>query len=135
MREECIVALTHYQKQIILWTKNRFQDYPDMTLEKLVAKTYDLQLENVTERNIYNILLDIYESLVQEGLLNFSLERFLLDAFKQNRYSNEAGQDGLIIRRKDLIRLLIAELQGLKVWDDLMKVKLIELGEVDVSLL
>lgn len=129
------MALTHYQKQIILWTKNRFQDYPDMTLEKLVAKTYDLQLENVTERNIYNILLDIYESLVQEGLLNFSLERFLLDAFKQNRYSNEAGQDGLIIRRKDLIRLLIAELQGLKVWDDLMKVKLIELGEVDVSLL
>lgn len=129
------MALTHYQKQIILWTKNRFQDYPDMTLEKLVAKTYDLQLEHVTERNIYNILLDIYEALVQEGLLNFSLERFLLDAFKQNRYSNEAGQDGLIIRRKDLIRLLIAELQGLKVWDDLMKVKLIELGEVDVSLL
>lgn len=129
------MALTHYQKQIILWTKDHFRDYPDMTLEKLVAKTYDLQLEQVTERNIYNILLDIYGALVKEGLLHFSLERFLLDAFKQNRYSNESGQDGQVIRRKDLIRLLIAELQGLKVWDDLMKVKLLDLGEADLSLI
>lgn len=129
------MALTHHQKQIILWTKDHFREHPEMTLEKLVAKTYDLQLEHVTERNIYSILLVIYEELVQEGLLHFSLETFLLDAFKQNRYSNESGQDGQVIRRKDLIQLLIAELQGLKVWDDLMKVKFIDLGEADLTLL
>lgn len=107
------MPLSHYEKQVVLFIKGHFHKYPAITIEHIVAKHYDLYLEQVHEPNVYRMLLSLYEKLVAEGHIRFNLSDFLTDSFKQNRYSDG---DGLTIRRTDIMRNIRAELHDIQVY-------------------
>lgn len=119
------MELHNTEKQLILYTKNHFGriDYEE-DLKYFAARLYGLGPEQVGTYLIRSMVIELYQKLIGGGYLSFQLKTFMNDLFK--RSWREKGRHE--IDHSLLLRELLGDIQG-------MKVKDIELGEADKSIL
>ena len=117
--------LHNTEKQLILYAKNHFGriDYGE-DLKYFAARLYGLDPEQVEIYMIRNMVIELYQKLISGGYLSFQLKAFMNGLFK--RSWREKGRHE--IDHSLLLRELLGDIQG-------MKVKDIELGETDKSIL
>jgi hypothetical protein len=118
------------EKQLILYTKGHFGkiDY-EHDLKYFAADLYGLFPEYVEWYSVFNMVVKLYQKLVDEGFIDFKLINFLSETFRRAyREDNTDKVDWMIV-----IRQMLAEIQGMAVCEG--ENVLIELGRADLSLI
>lgn len=121
------MELHYWEKQLILYTKGHFKriDYKK-DLKLFTAKLYGLGLEDVGMQNVLHMVLDVYETLCENGYINFKLKTFIATLLKKTAFKSESNK----IDAYDILHELLAEIQGIPVLSNGL-----DLGEADRELL
>ncbi|HDR7922271.1 hypothetical protein [Bacillus paranthracis] len=121
------MELHYWEKQLILYTKGHFKriDYKK-DIKLFTAKLYGLGLEDVGMQNVLHMVLDVYETLCENGYINFKLKTFIATLLKKSAFKGESNK----IDAYDILHELLAEIQGIPVLS-----KGLDLGEADRELL
>lgn len=125
------MELHEVEKQLILYTKGHFKqvNYQE-DLKYFAAKLYNLPPKHVELYSIVNMVIDLYQELIDNGYLKFNFKTFMNDIFKRAyREQNKREVNWNII-----IREMLAEIQGMQV-NNLTDKEDLELGEVNLSLI
>lgn len=82
--------LSHWEKQTILFLKGHFDKEQEnksqnLTIAHFVAEYYDLNLSQVNESNTFEMLVSIYQKLVEEKFMHFELKYFLVELFHKDK--------------------------------------------------
>lgn len=119
------MQLHEVEKQLIKYTKGHFKriDYYN-DLKYFASELYGIGEEHIDQYNILHMVIDLYESLVKNGYIDFRLKFFLSDVFK--RASREENKHE--VSWHNVIREMLAEIQGIPV-------KGLELGETNLSII
>jgi hypothetical protein len=115
------------EKQLILYTKGHFNriNY-EQDLKYFAAELYALSPERVELYSVSNMVMDVYQKLVDHGLIDFNLKNFLSDTFRRAfREEGKREVDWNIINRQ-----ILAQIQGMMVQGTGL-----ELGDADLSLM
>ncbi|MFE8094443.1 hypothetical protein [Bacillus toyonensis] len=121
------MELHYWEKQLILYTKGHFKriDYKK-DLKLFTAKLYGLGLEDVGMQNVLHMVLDVYETLCENGYINFKLKTFIATLLKKSAFKSESNK----IDAYDVLQELLAEIQGISVLRNGL-----DLGKADRELL
>lgn len=121
------MELHYWEKQLILYTKGHFKriDYKK-DLKLFTAKLYGLGLEDVGMQNVLHMVLDVYETLCENGYINFKLKTFIATLLKKSAFKSESNK----INTYDILHELLAEIQDIPVLSNGL-----DLGEADRELL
>ncbi|WP_257142918.1 MULTISPECIES: hypothetical protein [Bacillus cereus group] len=121
------MELHYWEKQLILYTKGHFKriDYKK-DLKLFTAKLYALGLEDVGSKNILHMVLDIYETLCENGYINFNFKTFIFNLLRESSFKSDSHS----IDDNDILHKLLAEIQNIPVLS-----KGLDLGEPDSELL
>lgn len=121
------MELHYWEKQLILYTKGHFKriDYKK-DLKLFTAKLYGLGLEDVGMQNVLHMVLDVYETLCENGYINFKLKTFIATLLKKSAFKSESNK----IDAYDILQELLAEIQGISVLRNGL-----DLGKADRELL
>lgn len=123
------MELHKIEKQLILYTKCHFKrvNY-EQDLKYFAAELYGLYPEQVELRSISHMVVELYQKLVDHGLITFNLRNFLSDTFRRAfREENKREVDWNILNRE-----MLSEIQGMQVQDTILEG---QLGNADLSLL
>ena len=125
------MKLYHYEKQLILYTKNHFKriDY-DRDLKYFAAEHYGLSLESTDDYNVLHMVIDLYQKLIDNDYKGFKIERFISDSFRRSRRERDSNE----VSYDDILRQMLSEIQCMQVRGYSDKEDL-ELGEADLSIL
>lgn len=118
------MEIHYWEKQLILYTKMHYShiDYENH-LKHFAAKLYGLDLKYTDPYNVFGMVVRLYQKLVDQGNIYFSLERFLTDTFR--RSNRERGKMNEM-NDMDIMRQMLAEIQNTRVRDTILN-----LGDVD----
>jgi hypothetical protein len=121
------MELHKIEKQLILYTKGHFKqiNYQE-DLKYFAAELYGLEPERVEWYSIINMVNDVYQTLIDKGLIDFNLKNFLSDTFRR-AYREESIMD---VTWKIVVREMLGEIQGMQVQGTGL-----ELGKADLSLI
>lgn len=124
--------LHHYEKQLIKYTKGHFErdlDYKN-DIKYFAARLYGLPIEHTPVYSVANMVIDIYQQLVDAGYLENNLKRMFDTLFKRARWDNNKDN----INYDDVIWYYLSCFQGLQIkgYDD--PSWNIDLGETDESI-
>ncbi|KXY51058.1 hypothetical protein AT268_31640 [Bacillus cereus] len=121
------MELHYWEKQLILYTKGHFKriDYKK-DIKLFTAKLYGLGLEDVGMQNVLHMVLDVYETLCENGCINFKLKTFIATLLKKSAFKGEPHK----IDEDDILHELLAEIQGISVLNTGL-----DLGEANRELL
>ncbi|MGH0533159.1 hypothetical protein ACQVP7_27065 [Bacillus paranthracis] len=121
------MELYYWEKQLILYTKGHFKriDYKN-DIKLFTAKLYGLGLEDVGIQNVLHMVLDVYNTLCENGFINFNLKTFIFSLLRESSFKSEPHK----IDEYDILHKLLAEIQGIPVLS-----KGLDLGEADNELL
>ncbi|WP_137743334.1 hypothetical protein [Robertmurraya siralis] len=124
------MELHYWEKQLILYTKNHFEriDY-DKDLKYFPAELYGLHPEQVELYNMLGMVVRLYQKLIDNGHIPFTLERFISENFRRAFRENNKHE----ISHKHILRQILAEISLIHVLDDKGK-RIFELGEIDEKL-
>jgi hypothetical protein len=124
--------LDYWEKQLIKYTKGHYKrtDY-NKDLKYFPYNFFWIPLEEVKIYHIMGMVVRLHEKLVSMGYLTFKMERFIDDIFKRSRFERD---DFKTVIREDIIRQLLAEIQGMQVKFNDEKHPDLDLGEVDDKL-
>jgi hypothetical protein len=121
------MELNYWEKQLILYVKGHFKrvDY-DKDLNHFPANLYGLELEQVEQYSVFGMVVGVYQSLVDDGRIKFTLETFISDVFKRSLFEREKKNQ---INYDDILRQMLGEIQSIKVLGENL-----ELGSPDTNL-
>jgi hypothetical protein len=122
------MELNYWEKQLILYVKGHFKrvDY-QRDLNHFPANLYGLELEQVEQYSVFSMVVGLYQTLVDDGHIKFTLEGFISDVFKRSLFEREKKNQ---ISYNDIIRQMLGEIQNIKVLGENL-----ELGSPDSKLL
>jgi hypothetical protein len=125
--------LHHVEKQLIKYTKGHFNrmEFNDLDdLKYFASKLYYIGLDQIDNRNVYHMVVNLYQELIDAGYITFKLENFLNTMFKRAWFDNDRKE----ISYNDVIKHILIEFQLLQIkgWDGHLPD--IELGENDETI-
>ncbi|PGT89810.1 hypothetical protein [Bacillus thuringiensis] len=115
------MELHYWEKQLILYTKGHFKrmDYRK-DLKLFTARLYGLGLEDVGTRITLHMVIDVYETLCENGYINCTIKTFISSLLRKSN----------TVDVYDILNTLLSEIQGIPVAS-----KGLDLGEADRELL
>lgn len=123
--------LSHIEKQLILYSKNHFRTFDyQHDLKYFAAELYGLGIDQVQQYSVVNMVIDLYQKLINLGYLEMNLKRFLNDIFRlvyRERNEQKASWDDVILH-------MLIEIQGMQV-RNIKGLEDLELGKPDLSIL
>ncbi len=109
------IGLYYWENQLILYTKGHYGHINyENDLRYFACKLYGLDLQHTDDYNVFGMVVRLYEKLVEIGLIRFSLEDFLTSAFRRSAIERSANDE---IKHMDIMRLMLAAIQNMKVLD------------------
>lgn len=121
------MELHYWEKQLILYTKGHYKriDYKK-DIKLFTAKLYALSLEDVGFKSVLHMVLDVYETLCDNGYISFNFKTFISTLLRESAFKSEDHK----IDEYDILHKLLAEIQNIPVLS-----KGLDLGEADAELL
>lgn len=107
------MELHYWEKQLILYTKGHYVKNIDYNkdLRHFTANIYGLYFDQVKDYMVQGMVVDLYEKLVNNGLITHSIETFIADIFKRSFYDRGSYE----VNRYDIIYYMLGEIQGISV--------------------
>jgi hypothetical protein len=107
------MELNYWEKQLILYVKGHFKrvDY-HRDLNHFPANLYGLELEQEEQYSVFGMVVGLYQTLVDDGHIKFTLEVFISDVFKRSLFEREKKNQ---VSYNDIIRQMLGEIQNIKV--------------------
>ncbi|PLR99585.1 hypothetical protein [Bacillus sp. T33-2] len=120
------MELHYWEKQLILYTKNHFPrtDY-EKDLKRFPAELYVLSIEHTDDYNVLGMVVRLYQKLVDNGHIRFTLEKFIDNIFRRASFERHKNEVAYV----DVLRQMLAEFQGLQVRDG--ESVILDLGKAD----
>lgn len=121
------MELHYWEKQLILYTKGHFErkNY-DKDLKYFVAELYGLYPEQVELYNILGMVVRLYQKLIDNRHIHFTLEKFIDENFRMAFRE----RDKFEINHHILLGQMLAEISMVAVLDN-DKNRVLELGNID----
>jgi hypothetical protein len=106
------MELNYWEKQLILYTKGHFgrTDY-NKDLKHFPSRLYGLSLEHTDDYNVLGMVTRLYQKLVDDNHIRFTLEKFIGDIFRRasiERHKNEVAYD-------DVLRQMLVEISMVQI--------------------
>lgn len=121
------MELHEVEKQVILYSKGHFKQINyQQDLKYFAAELYDLNPEQVELYSIVNMVTDIYQTLVGNGLIDFNFKNFLSWTFRRAYRETSKNEVSWNI----VLREMLAQIQGMQVLGTGL-----ELGKADLSII
>src|SRR5690606_28708744 len=126
---EIKMELHYWEKQLILYTKGHYNriDY-NKDLKQFPSAYYELPLEHTNDYNTLGMVTRLYQKLIDNGRITFTLETFIDGIFKRANFNH--GESS--VNRDDILRHMLGNIQGMKVKDQ--DKEYIVLGDIDNKL-
>lgn len=123
------VQLEELDRHIILFIKDHYKAYENISLESIYAQWCSLYVHQVETYQVMNMMLRSYNRLIKLGLFDSNVETLIGELFASNRRIKGDGQQ---ISPEAVINYIGNLYYDLQVNDG--EKNLVELGEIDESL-